>query len=225
MGLQAILEKLLRRFEDDGFTRRVEIVPADPKLRPILIANRWRSTQPRDEAEKRELWKYLARKVAEPGGFVVFHYDGDESWSRRAESSARAQFDREIRRRVEQVLVASPRVPRDAIAGHLARLIECVPFYSVEAWTYQATERAIALCREKHRGTDVNRFEAWGRDRTALDDLPKPKDEICLRDAHNADLGKHVPVWEVAQAGRSMTWFVWSLHANGELEDALASPP
>ena len=46
MGLQAILEKLLRRFEDDGFTRRVEIVPVDAKLRPILIANRWRSTRP-----------------------------------------------------------------------------------------------------------------------------------------------------------------------------------
>jgi len=140
--------------------------------------------------------RYLARKIAEPGGFVVFHYDGDERWSERAESPARAQFDREIRRRVEQVLSAS-RMPREVIARHLARLIECVPFYSLEAWTYQATARAIALCRE----------------------------EVCLRDAHNADLGKHVPVWEVVQAGRSMTWFVWSLHAQGELEDALASPP
>lgn len=225
MGLQAILEKLLRRFEDDGFTPRVEIVPADPKLRPILIANRWRSTQPRDEAEKRELWKYLARKIAEPGGFVVFHYDGDTPWSERAESPARAQFDREIRRRVEQALVASPRVPREAVAGYLGRIIECVPFYSVEAWTYQATARATALCGEKYRGVDAQKFEAWGRDRTLLDDLPKPKKQSCLEDAHNADLGKHVPVWDVVQAGCSMTWFVWCLHGHGGLEDALASPP
>src|SRR5262245_23534306 len=43
-GLMAIVEKLLRRFEEDGFTRRTEIVPADPNVRPVLIANRWRNT-------------------------------------------------------------------------------------------------------------------------------------------------------------------------------------
>lgn len=222
-GLKEIVQKLLRRFEDDGYTPRVELLPADPKYRPILVANRWRSTKVRDEADKRELWKYLARKISEPGGFVIFHYDGDTTWSKRAQSPSRAQFEREVRTRVEQVLAGS-KLARQEIARRMARLIECVPFYSVEAWTYQATARAVSLCREKHRGADVDKFERWGADRAALDDVMKPKEATCLRDAHNEDLAKHVAIWEVVQAGSSMTWFVWSLHASRELEDALAFP-
>ena len=217
-GLRAIVERLLRRFEDDGFTRRTEIVPPEPNVRPVLIANRWRDTTGQYESEKRELWRYLARKVSEPGGVVVFHYDGDGRWSRRGESTARAQFAREVRTRVEQVLAAQ-RLPREEIAKRMGRLVECVPFYSVEAWIYQATERAIQLCQERYRGADAGRFREWGADRTRLDEVPKPKEETCLRDKHNDELGRHVPVWEVVQAGRSMTWFVWCLHACGDLLD------
>lgn len=218
-GLRAIVEKLVRRFEDDGYTKRVEIVPADPRVRPVLIANQWRAKTSRYESEKRELWRYLARKISEPGGVVVFHYDGDNPWSRRGESAARAQFEREVRTKVEQVL-AGARLPREEIARRTARLVECVPFYSVEAWMYQATERAVRLCRERHRGADVEKFQGWGADRASLDEVAKPKEATCLRDEHNEELGKHVPVWEVARAGCSMMGFVWCLHACGDLLDA-----
>ena len=221
-GLRAILEKLLNRFEENGYTPRVEVVPVDPTVRPVLIANQWRSTKPRDEHKKRELWRYLARKIAEPGGFVVFHYDGDTTWSRRAEAKTPAQFDREVRTRVAQVL-AGKHSP-DEIAQKLGRILECVPFYSIEAWTYQATARAIALCREKHRGADTTTFEAWGVDRTKLDEVPKPKEKTCLGGEHNEELGKSVAVWDVIRAGGSMMWFVWNLHARRDLEDALALP-
>jgi hypothetical protein len=160
-GLKAILQKLLRRFEDDGFMPRIEIVPVDPSVRPVVIANRWRSAQAKDDVAKRELWRYLARKVGKPGGFVVFHYDGDIPWSKRTESPARAQIDRKVRTRVAQVLSGS-RLSREEISRRMERIIECVPSYSVEAWTYQATARAIALCREKYRGADVKKLEAWG---------------------------------------------------------------
>lgn len=217
VGLKALVERLLRRFEDDGFTRRLEIVPADANVRPVLIANRWRSREARDEPAKRELWNYLARVISEPGGFVVFHYDGDTLWRKRTESKGIQQFD-EVRTRVAQVL-SGRRVAPDEIARRLGRLIECVPFYSVEAWLYQATGRAIELCRQKHRAADVDKFEKWSADRTLLDDVLQPKEATCLRDAHNDDLGKHVPVWEVAQAGRSLMWFVWALHRFPELLD------
>ena len=223
-GLKTLLEKLLHRFEDDGFTPRVEVLPSDSNLRPVLVANRWRNKTGQYEADKRDLWRYLARKISEPGGFVVFHYDGDSGWTKRGASGGSAQFDREVRTRVAQVLGAS-RIPPDEIARRLRRLVECVPFYSIESWTYQATARAVALCHEKHRGADAHKFEAWGADRTKLDDVPKPKEETCLRAEHNEELARHVPVWEVAQAGRSFTWFLWCLHACDDLNDALAFPP
>ncbi|MDC0741374.1 hypothetical protein [Polyangium mundeleinium] len=223
-GLRAIVQKLLNRFEENGYTPRVELVPVDDDIRPVLIANQWRSTKAKDERKKRDLWHYIARKIAEPGGFVVFHYDGDTdtTWSRRAEAKTPAQFDREVRTRVAQVL-AGKHSP-DEIAQKLERIIECVPFYSTEAWTYQATERAIALCREKHRCADATTFEAWGADRTKLDDVPKPKEKTCLGGEHNEVLGKSVAVWDVVQTGGSMMWFVWNLHACRALEDALALP-
>lgn len=220
-GLKSLVEKLFRRFEDDGFTPRVDIVPADPNVRPVLIANRWRSTQPRNQAEKRDLWRYLARKLAEPGGFVLFHYDGDKPWSQRADSPARAQFDREVRTRVAQVL-SSHRVAPDEIARKLSRLIECVPLYSIEAWLFQATQHAVALCCQKHQGAHTKQLTRWSTDRTLLDELDKPKEHSCLGSDHNETLGKHVPVRDVVQTGRSLTWFVWSLHACPDLEDALA---
>lgn len=222
-GLKEIVQKLLRRFEDDGYTPRIEMLPAEPNLRPILVANRWRSVKPRDEADKRELWRYLARKISEPGGFVVFHYDGDSVWSKRARSPSRAQFDREVRTRVEQVLQGA-KLPREEIARRMTRLIECVPFYSVEAWTHQATTRAITLCRERYGGADVGKFERWAADRTALDEVSKPKEATCLRDTHNEDLARHLVISDVAHAGCSMTSFVWILQACSDLEDALALP-
>jgi hypothetical protein len=82
----------------------------------------------------------------------------------------------------------------------------------------------MALCQKKHRGAHVATFQRWGGDRTLLDDEHKPKEVGCLGGEHNDELGKHVPVWEVARAGRSLLFFVWSLHASADLGDALAPP-
>jgi hypothetical protein len=225
LGLKALVGRLLHRFEDDGFTQRIEIVPADDDVRPVVRANRWESTKRQDEAAKRLLWKYLAWKLSESGGFVVFHYDGDNLWGDRVKSPRPEKFARVVRVSVDRVLRDPKlRLSPEEIARRLQRIVECVPFYSVEAWLYQATDHAIALCREKYRGADVERFEKWGANRALLDDVHMPKEATCLKDKHNDELGKHVPVWEVVQAGRSLTCFVWALHACPELADALALP-
>jgi hypothetical protein len=219
-GLRAIVLRLLRPFEDDGFTPRVVLLPRDERAHTMVIGNRWRSTNPRDETHVRDLLGYLARKLEEPSSFVVFHYDGDARWADRRRSQARDQFAR-FRNRVHQTLAGSKRLSPQEVERRMERLIECVPFYSVEAWTYQATARAVALCHERHRGADADTFARWGADRTRLDDVDKPKDSTCLRDAHNAELGAHVPVEEVVQAGRSLAEFVRALRACGDLSDAL----
>jgi hypothetical protein len=105
-GLKAIVTKLLRPFEDDGFTPRLEILPADDDV-PRAMHKHWRTRSPNDQQAKRALIRYLARKISEPRGFVIFHYDGDEAWSQRT-SKAQDAFDCEVRRRVEQVLATIP---------------------------------------------------------------------------------------------------------------------
>jgi hypothetical protein len=222
-GLRAVLEKLLERFEDDGYTPRVEIVPAEPSVRPVLLANGWES--PKRDVERLELARYLARKISEPGGFVVFHFDGDRRWKDRARSARPPNFERLILLRVRQVLAAGRSAPSPAeIDRRLRRIIPCIPFYSTESWIYQAVEQAMALCRSKHGGAHGETFASWRADRTRLDDVWQPKDNCCLRDHHNEELGRHVPVWEVARAGGSFFFFLWSLHACGDLTHALAPP-
>ncbi len=110
----------------------------------------------------------------------------------------------------------------DGVSGRrLSCLIECVPFYSVEAWMYQATQRAAELCRQHHGGVGVELFEAWAANPTALDEHPKPKTATPLADRHNDELGRSCPVPQVLQLGKSMTHFAWALHACSDLEDEL----
>jgi hypothetical protein len=221
-GLRAVVEKFLQRFEDDGFTPRVEILPAEPNILPIVLANGW-DAKKRD-GERLDLARYLARKVSEPGGFVIFHFDGDQRWKDRALSTRPGNFERLILLRVRQVLAAvRPTPPPDEIDRRVQRIIPCVPFYSTESWIYQAAEQAMALCRSMHAGAHLATFEAWRADRSQLDDVWMPKDVCCLRDQQNHELGRHVPVWDVVQTGASLFFLLWSLHACADLAPALAS--
>ncbi len=69
-----------------------------------------------------------------------------------------------------------------------------MPFYSVESWTYQATDRAGELCRESRCGAHVDTFQSWAANRAALDDVSKPKECCCLEDRYNDHLGDKVHV-------------------------------
>ena len=103
----------------------------------------------------------------------------------------------------------------------MARLLECVPFYSIEAWLYQSTDAALALCRSNYQGADASTFSKWAENRALLDEVLKPKDRTCLRDKHNEELADGLPVREVLQAGRSLTWFAWVLLSCPDLEHLL----
>lgn len=63
-----------------------------------------------------------------------------------------------------------------------------MPYYSLEAWVYQATHHAIALCEKHHAGKDAGEFERWAKARASLDEVIKPKEATCLRDHHNPEL-------------------------------------
>jgi hypothetical protein len=144
---------------------------------------------------------------------VVFHFDGDTPWADRARSQTPVQFDREVRVRVRQHLSKDP----DSIESRMARLIEVTPHYSVEAWTFQATDHAIGICRKKYFGRDVNKFEQWSLDRGELDEVVKPKEETCLSNRHNAELAERVPCRQVLAAGKSFSELLKRLRSCPEL--------
>jgi recombinational DNA repair ATPase RecF len=66
-------------------------------------------------------------------------------------------------------------------------------------------------------------FQTWASDRTALDEVPKPKEAVCLGAAHNLELASHgLPAREVRAAGKSFAATVEALSQDAELCAALA---
>lgn len=214
----AVLKRMLRLVVDDCQTHRVGFEPRDEAAQRALRGPRWKSTEPRDQADVTTLLRTIATKLGRDDGFVFFHVDGDRTWAERAASENRAEFESIVRLRVQQLLVQLRRISVDEAERRLRRLFVVVPFYSIEAWLYQHTEVAVRLCQQHHQGSDVEVFEGWRDDRAALDEVLKPKEAVCLRADHNLALaGAGYPAPAVCDAGRSYAATVEALRACEEL--------
>lgn len=242
--LRRVARHLLRAVRETLLTHRLRFEPAEGGQRPILAANRWKSAGGRDESKVRDLCQWIATKLsrAEDGAprFVLFHYDGDRVWSQRESCENADKFAQRIRAGVQNALVDPPQrlplrkggvpagvttAPKSAeeIERLLRRLVEVVPFYSMEAWLFQNFEVAKANCRG-HRcgGKHVPLLEAWQKGEPSLDEVSKPKEELCFRDQANADLaGPGFPAVDLYLAGTSFYESVERLGQSPQLVEAL----
>jgi len=207
-GLRKLVRRLLPGLE-------VEFFP--PTFDELRGGHAYASTSPRQHRVRREFQAYLARVLAQ-GDAVVFHEDGDTTWQNHKESRVRRRME-DLKVRVLQQAAGPPRTPGsskreldDSLFDE--RFVPCVPHYSLEAWTYQADARAIALCREHFSGKDVGKFEGWARDRAALDEVEMPKEATCLQDRFNDDLADHVPIGAVVARNKSLWRFVKAIKAS-----------
>ncbi len=209
----------------------------------MLAANRWKSATTRDEPKVRELCRSIATKLGRAAGgapwFVLFHYDGDRVWSQRETSENASKFEQQIRARVRHALAAPP--PRLAVrrgeapppsgavaksAGDietlLRRLVEVVPFYSMETWLFQNLEVAKAHCRRVCGGGHEPLLEAWRRGQPRLDEVLQPKEALCFRDQANAELaGPGLPVDDLRRVKTSFHATVERLCQSPQLVEAL----
>jgi hypothetical protein len=222
--LEALVKKMMRLVDEQCRTNVLRFEPPGEAVTVIARANLWKSTAATHRQDIVAMCRALTTKLAEqPPGFVLFHLDGDRRWSERARSENPAKFRDIIARKVRDLLAAKHRGWTDAeIDRCMARLILLVPFYSIEAWTYQNTRRARALCHAHHGGRDVDRFDAWERDRSSLDEIEKPKQATCLADKHNRDLAENAfPHVDAHAAGASFQAAVEKLRDCQDLRDAL----
>lgn len=199
--VKAIVHRAFGLLVDGYQSHRVAFEPPQAVLLNVLRANRWKEFR-KDERLRNaylDLLRTIATTLLQHNGFVVFHFDGDRRWSECETSENAAKFERLIRLPVQQILVskvADPAVP-------LARLFVLVPFYSIEAWLYQNTRRAIALCRAHHGGADVARFEEWSVHPEALDEVVQVKTTTCLGAEHNLVLARDLDAGHVYGVGKS----------------------
>ncbi|WP_164008564.1 hypothetical protein [Pyxidicoccus trucidator] len=196
----------------------------------------WKSRAARDRQKQVTLIGTIATQLMLENGWALFHVDGDRTWADRSSSEnvqkfrplvwekVRLRILMELEQREKQT--ANPTTPseREARANQrMTRLKQVVPFYSMEAWLFQNTREAVRLCAEHYRNTDVERFNAWEQDRTALDEVLEPKKKVCLGAKHNLELASQgFPARAVHDAGKSFAAVVQELSQDEELTEALS---
>lgn len=217
---------------------RLEPLPEHERARLAVRANKWEEHPPPRETIL--LLGAVAAQLRQPVGFVVFHFDTDRVWSERHESERPEKFDSIIRDGVRRILRGEaplpfpprplPTLTAEEIETALRRLIVLSPCYSIESWLYQATKELRAYCQDRHKPEEYLQLaehqkliESWSADRTLLDEVSRPKDDVmkCVADHYNEELAKAFPAEDVWLAQRSFYESVERLRACPALIEAL----
>lgn len=222
--LEALVPKMLRLVDGQYRDDALRFEPPDEATVAIARGNQWKSKNPRHHSEIVALRRTLATKLTEqPPGFVLFHIDGDHRWSEGPHCENDAQFEEIIAVKVRELVAkTNSKWTSDELNRCMSRLIVLVPFYSIEAWLYQNIKHARELCNRHHGGRHFQQFDEWERDRAAIDEIVKPKEEGCLKSNFNRDLAENeFPHKKAHAAGASFRAAVEALRACQDLCDAL----
>ncbi|WNG21594.1 hypothetical protein [Cystobacter fuscus] len=219
--VRALVKEMLKLLVPAVQTHRIDFKPlADENARRAMHANLWKSNNPLDERNRRQLIRGIITELLKPHGFVLYHIDGDEPWSRHESSENVREFLTRVRSPIEAGVRSQ--LPAE-VETRMKRLRLLVPFYSIEAWLYQHTREARQLCAEEGCGRCHSRLADWEKDRASLDEVTQPKETtLCLKDKHNARLASSgFPARDVYEAEASFTGAVDGLLECDELTAAL----
>lgn len=227
-----------------GDTRRLRFTPGEDAAAHWVHAARWKSDAPVGRGKKgqhqrdfRDLVRTIANWLLRPNplGMVAFHYDGDTTWSRRAEAKTPQQYEKRILPKV-RALLADPTqgasihkgAPRpigldgDALAAALSRLVEVVPHYSMEAWLYLNAAQLQRLADGDQVPPAVRaKLAAWTADPGSLQEIHQIKDAGWPNDKHNIALAANA--WPADHAAEHAASFGSLLRKFAELRDVHAA--
>jgi hypothetical protein len=236
---QRLAKELLKQV-DASVQTQPEVLAFEPvrskEALQALHANVWKSDKKNDHGKQVELVRTLATQLLLENGWAFFHFDGDRAWADRDSSENNSKFKARVWEKVRLLIQmkleeqekqgGKASVSKDTEARatqRMSRLKPVVPFYSIEAWLFQNTRAAVQLCERHYGGRDAEQFQQWERDRTALDEVLKPKEQTCLGAKHNLELASNsFPTRELQAAGKSFAAVVQALSQDVELREALS---
>ena len=201
-----------------------------------LHANVWKSDKKNDHGKQVELVRTLATQLLLENGWAFFHFDGDRAWADKDSSENVSKFKARVWEKVRLLIQMkmeehgkqggkSPVSTDTEVRAkqRMSRLKPVVPFYSIEAWLFQNTREGARLCETHYGGRDTEQFRKWEQDRAALDEVLKPKEQVCLGAKHNLELATNgFPAREAHAAGKSFSAVVQALSQDVELREALS---
>lgn len=213
--IRGVLRCMFCLIDGQTQTQQINFEPANARAKAVMQANGWEDKKRRELVDLRQA---IAEKLVE-GGFVFFHFDGDQIWSRRQACKRPGKF--------REMIVDKARIILEGMVGideaqeRLKRLHAITPFYSIEAWLFQNERVACRLCRDAGAHADHARFMAWAADRTLLDEVYQPKEQVSFKGQHNKALTVGFPSEAVRQTGQSFAEVVDRLRADDALLAAL----
>jgi len=222
--LRLVVLQMLGLVDSESQSGITKIEPGDELHNPAVHANFWKSKEQRDHKKIADLVMYTGEMLAS-GRFVLFHVDGDCVWRKRRRCDTEKRFQKVIGARVRQVVgMAKPvKEGRIGLDECMQRLVLIMPYYSIEAWLYQNTKVAVALCHRHHQGLHADKFAHWEQHRDELDEAEKVRDTVCLHSKHNLELaGDGFPAKEVHDVKKSFAEAVGRLRLCAPLVAALA---
>lgn len=228
LSLRAIVKSMLRLVDSSYKAERVDLEPEGEEAQRAMHANLWKGHKKSAGHQKLvTVARAIARHILDEHGFVLFHVDADQAWSDRgAPSDNVRRFQGEVTLYVERAvddLIAKNKGAHDK-AAVMSRLYRVSPYWSIESWLYQNTAVAKALCHKHYRGLHADLFDGWEQRRGELDEVNKPKDQVCLGSKHNHELASQgFPTRAVYEVGKSFFETVERLKSSPTLVVALAA--
>ena len=200
--VQGLTKKLLVHLDERCQTQRISFEPANEDMRGLLAANQFTN---RRDSRRRRLYQIIAAQLRLEDGFVVHHVDADRTWKNRERSPSpnAAAIQTDILDHV-RALYRLNGLNDAEIDANLSRFFRLVPYWEIEAWLYQNTERALGFCQRRPDCDCPALLAAWRRDRALLDEQPHPSDLLCFGKRHNHDLLHAFPTADVIAAGKSL---------------------
>lgn len=218
----SLVKEMFKQIDPYVQARHIGFTPlADAKARRAMHGNLWKSTNPMDEPNKRLLIRSIINELLKEEGFVLYHIDGDCSWSAVDSSINAQQFRKDMIPPVKAGLAS--KLGSEAGEKRMARFHLLVPCYSIEAWLFQNTREAKQLCATVGCKSCLPKIVDWENNRASIDEVDQPKQALCLRDKYNAHLASAgYPAKEALDANASFAGTVMRLLECEPLTTALA---
>lgn len=217
--LELLVKKMFRHLDSNCDNHRIRFEPGNDQAREILTANQFKNPRHR---HLRLLYGYIATQLVLPNHFVFHQVDADRRWSdrKRKPSENAAAVERDILAHV-RLRLRGENLPDAEIDRLLTRYFSIVPYWELEAWLYQNTERALTLCRRTAECRCPTLLAEWQADRSRLDDVAHPSDQLCLGKRHNDALLAGYPTTDVIAANTSLAATINALLECPALLDAI----
>ena len=218
--IEAVFTRLLRAAYPQIQTNKIDFLPRPLQHKRVMSGNKWRSSDLRDRPAIINLARDIATEAAVLDSFVVFHFDGDTTWTQRAAALTAAQFESKIVTHAKQYAIGIAAKNPEVAPFNNEKLIRLVPYYAIEAWLFQNFDECE---RTATTPADRTQLAQWRNNRGLLDELIRPDKQLSIGKTNNLPLAKslsNTTVTDIMATGKSLAAIVQGLQCNAALSSA-----